>query len=347
MAVSSIAASLPGMNAIRPGRRTRWLAVPLAALFLGSGAYGAWSYVHDYEVYRGFAPATDPHGVPRGTVRNVVFFSHALRQRRNYTVYTPPGYAAAAARGARFPVLYLLHAPPGRPENYFDVGGLSVRMDVLIKRRRIHPFLIVAPYGRTNAYGSDAEWANARAGRFESFVLDTVRSVDARFSTIRSRSERMIAGLSEGGYGAANIALRNLGTFGSFESWSGYYVQTPTGVFAGLPPSLLEANSPAFYINRRVPAIRRLGLRAFVYQGDRDDVSASAMWRFVSDLRAAGADVRAAVYPGKHNWALWRAHLGGMLVFAGRTFAAAAEGTGRAAHQRALPPGRPALGPSA
>jgi enterochelin esterase-like enzyme len=300
----------------------RRLAVALAVLYLAAGLFGTWRYVRNYEVYRGFAPAADPHGVPGGAVRTVSFYSHALHQRRYYVLYTPPGYAAAAARGARFPVLYLLHAPPGRPENYFKVGGLDVRMDVLLHRRRIRPFLIAAPFGRSNSYGSDTEWANARAGRFESLVLETVHAVDRRWKTDASRSGRMLAGLSEGGYGAANITLRNLGTFGSFESWSGYYRQTPTGVFAGAGRAALAANSPALYVKRVAADVRRLGLTAFVYQGRNDDVSASAMRRFAAELRASGARTGEAIYPGKHSWALWRPQLNRMIEFASGSFGA-------------------------
>jgi len=54
--------------------------------------------------------------------------------------------------------------------------------------------------------------------------------VDARFDTIDSRRGRALVGLSAGGYGALNIGLRSLATFGAVESWSGYPVATdPSG----------------------------------------------------------------------------------------------------------------------
>ena len=58
-----------------------------------------------------------------------------------------------------------------------------------------------------------------------------------------------IAGLSMGGYGAVNIALRHLNLFSVVESWSGYFTQTPTGPFAGATPAALRANSPAAYVH--------------------------------------------------------------------------------------------------
>ena len=51
----------------------RWrLALVLAtAAFLLTGIYGAWAYVHDYEVYRGFPPPSDPSGIPTGRMLEV------------------------------------------------------------------------------------------------------------------------------------------------------------------------------------------------------------------------------------------------------------------------------------
>jgi hypothetical protein len=88
------------------------LALTLAWVFVG--CYGVWSYAHDYYLYRGFGPPRDPPGVDQGSLRSIRFRSAALGAMRTYDVYLPPGYAAAAAQGRRFGVLYLLHGAPGR-----------------------------------------------------------------------------------------------------------------------------------------------------------------------------------------------------------------------------------------
>ena len=49
-----------------------------------------------------------------------------------------------------------------------------------------------------------------------------------------------------------------------------------------------------------------------------DDVPAPAMLRFAALMRAAGSPIRAAVYPGGHNWRLWRHHFSPMLRYASR-----------------------------
>jgi enterochelin esterase-like enzyme len=310
----------PRAQGAKPVRRA--LAPALMCCWLLAGLYGALVYVHDYDLYRGFPPPHESRNIPHGHLKHVSFRSEALGQKREYLIYLPPGYSSAAAAGRRFPVLYLLHAPAGKGINYVLAGDLDVRVDTLLAGYRIHPFITVIPLGHAKLFGSDHEWANARAGRYEDFVLDTVRAVDSRWSTIRSRKARMIAGLSAGGYGATNIALHHLRVFGSFESWSGYYLQTPTYAFRGASRSLLFRNSPAEYLPSVAGQVRRLGLHAFLYQGLSDDVSAADMEEFAGSLRSDGAHVHTALYGGKHNWTLWRAHFSKMLRYASHVFAA-------------------------
>ena len=296
---------------------TRALILLLAMAILAPGGYGAYAYVRDYDLYRGFAPPKEPAGIPRGTLQKLRFWSPALKQQRQALVYLPPGYGHGATRGVRYPVLYLLHAPVGYARNYIQTGGLAVRVDELLARRAIRPFITVIPKDHT--FGGNHEWANTRAGRYEGFVLDTVHVVDSRYSTLRSRRARMLAGLSTGGFAAANIALQHLPVFGSFEAWSGYFAETQTDAFKGASQALLYRNSPALYMTSMTNRLRREPLRAFMYQGSDDDVSSGTMLSFARNLRAAGSHVTARVYPGKHNWRLWRSHFNEMLVFASRS----------------------------
>ena len=88
-----------------------------AAGLLSGGTYGAYAYLHDYDLYRGFPPPSEPASIPHGRLEHASFYSRALGQRRSYLVYLPPGYARQAAAGRRFGVLYLLHAPVGKARN--------------------------------------------------------------------------------------------------------------------------------------------------------------------------------------------------------------------------------------
>jgi enterochelin esterase-like enzyme len=283
------------------------------------GVHGAVVYGNNYYRFRGFPPPRTPKGVPNGRLVHVNFFSPALGQRRSYFIFLPPGYAAAAAHGRRFPVYYFLHGSPGTPTLVFNAGRIGVEYNILIHRHRIRPFLMVMPDGRNGTFRSDTEWANTRrGGKYASFVMDVVHAVDSRWATIPRRQDRMIAGNSEGAYGALNLALHDIGTFGSLQSWSGYTSESATsGPFAGAPAAVIRANEPNLYLPRVAAAVKRHGLHAYLYTGAVDP------WRhqviaFAHQLRAAGAKVSFSIWPGGHNWRLWRDHIGPMLVWASR-----------------------------
>ena len=276
------------------------------------------------------APSALPGAAPlatlplprRDAVRIVSFWSRSLHSRQDFAIYMPPGYARAARAGVRFPVLYLLHPPSGLSGlGYFSGGRLAGIADKLIRTHGMRPMLVVLPMGHTALFRDDTEWANARAGRYESFVIDTVHAVDHRFATIADRQHRGLGGLSMGGYGALNVALHHLRTFAVAESWSGYFKQTPTGPFVGLGSIALAKNSPVSYVPSLSSRIRRLGLRAFVYQGMRDDMHPGEIRAFSAELARAGADVRWGFFPGGHGWGLWRHELPRMLQAASHWFA--------------------------
>src|SRR3954469_914440 len=298
--------------------RRAWIAAATAA-WLAAGLAGAAAYVHGYDLHRGFAPPRTPAGVPRGTLRVVAFPSAAIGRTEQYLVYLPAGYAAAAARGRRFPVLYLLHGAPGRMTSFTDVGAAQVAADTLIARHRIRPLIMVMP-AAVQGFRGDTEWANRPAGRWMDDVIAVVHDVDRRFATRADRQDRGIGGDSEGAYGAVNVALHHLDLFSVVESWSGYYWQTRSTVFAHAPAAEIRANSPGAYIGALAPRIHRIGLRAWLYQGLQDHTDRAQLRAFAAALRAAGADVRLAFFPGGHDWGLWRRETPRMLIAAARWF---------------------------
>jgi enterochelin esterase-like enzyme len=302
--------------AVGRGRRARTIAVGCAVAWLALGLAGAYAYVDRYAVYRGFAAPTLPAGVPSAHVERVAFWSRALHRRSSYLAVQPPGYAREAAAGRRFGVMYLLHGSPGGTQQFLTVGEMQVRLAELVHARRMPPTLLVIPAG-LEGIANDTEWANTRKGRYEDYALEVVHRVDARFPTLADRDHRVIAGMSEGGYAAVDLALRHLAVFGGVESWSGYYTETATGPFAGASPALLRAYSPSAYVGSRAGELHRLGLRAYLYQGTGNP-DPEGLVRFANRLHAAGADVAYAFFPGNHDWRLWRRHVPAMMVLAGR-----------------------------
>ena len=311
---------------------------PLAALALAWLALGGWgveSYASHYYTYRGFAPPRDPQGVVGGRAVTEWAYSPALRKRQEYIIYLPPGYDRLSAAGKRFPVLYLLHGSPGFPALFLNAGDLGVALDRLIGAHAIAPMLVVMPSGRHgDTFRDDTEWANTPRGRFEDYVLDVVHTVDATWPTIPDRAHRAIAGNSEGGYAAMNVALHHLRTFGTVESWSGYFRQRATGPFKHATVAQLAGNSPAFYAWGMARALRRQPLQAFLYTGTSDP-GRFRVAEFGQELQAVGGHVRFALYPGHHAWRLWRDQIPHMLRYADLRFRAASVTGHRPRHRPA------------
>jgi len=284
-------------------------AAGLAALatFVAVGAVGLYRYIDNYWLYRGFAPPRDPAYVHvRGTTLQIGVTSAALGGRTQpVDVYLPPGYAAHPHR--RYPVLYLLHGEPGRPAAFLLTVRLGVVEDELVALHRARPMILVMPFGSTGTF-TDKEWANGVRPHegWETFLArDVVRAIDARFRTIRAPWARGIAGLSEGGYGAINIAIHHPREFGLVESWSGYETADNVPSIFGGRASLLARNTPLKTIAAAAGALRRTHTFFWLYSGANDRFLAQNE-RFVRLLAASGIAHRFRVVRGGHNWALWR-----------------------------------------
>ncbi|HEY6961884.1 MAG TPA: alpha/beta hydrolase-fold protein [Gaiellaceae bacterium] len=281
----------------------------LTAAFLAVGALGVYRYVDNYWLYRGFAPPHDASFVKvRGTADRFYVSSPALGGRRQpVDVYLPPGYATHPHR--RYPVIYLLHGVPGRPGAFLATVRMGVVEDELVALHRAKPAILVMPFGSTSAF-TDKEWANGigKGSGWETFVArDLVRAVDARYRTIPRASARGIGGLSEGGYGAINIAVHHPREFQVVESWSGYQKADPIRAIFGTSSQLLAANSPLTMLNGVAPTLRSRHVYFWFYTGTTENKGLKKENReFARALTSAHIGYRFFVVRGGHNWALWR-----------------------------------------
>lgn len=279
------------------------------AAFLAVGLVGAHGYLANFLTYRGFDPPREPSFVTRpGTLVRVGVPSAALAGRRQEAyVYLPSGYALHPHR--RYPVLYLLHGFPGRPLAFIETVQMGVVEDSLTARGRAQPMILVMPFGSTGTF-TDKEWANGLGAGdgWASFVArDLVRFVDSHYRTIRSARGRAIGGLSEGGFGAVNIALHHPNEFSVVESWSGYMRPDKLRSVFGPHLQLLRRNDPAALVRRVAPALRSVGTYFWFYSGSEDRLRRQNV-SFAAELGTLGLPHRFRLVYGGHNWALWRAN---------------------------------------
>jgi enterochelin esterase-like enzyme len=285
------------------------LAVPALAAFLAVGSLGLYRYLDNYWVYRGFPPPRDPGYVTaQGTADRFYVTSAALGGRSQpVDVYLPPGYGDNPQQ--RYPVLYLLHGFPGKPGAFLLTVKAGVDEDELVASNRMQPLILVMPFGSTGQF-TDKEWVDGVRPHenWATFVArDVVRAVDARYRTIPTGAGRAIGGLSEGGYGAINIALHHPGEFHVVESWSGYELADPVRSIFGGNARLIADNSPLVRLPLVASALRRAHSYVWFYVGSSDG---KVFRKQNSDFAAALARARIphqfTFIAGGHNWRVWR-----------------------------------------
>jgi len=172
-------------------------------------------------VPEGFDKARE--GIAHGKLEMVEYDSKSVGNKRKALVYTPPGYSAET----KYPVLYLLHGIGGDEEEWRRGGHPEVILDNLIADKKAVPMIIVMPNGRAQADDRPGPNAMATAPAFGKFDQDLLGSlipfIEAKYSVIKDRESRALAGLSMGGGQSLNFGLANLDTF----AWVGGFSSAP------------------------------------------------------------------------------------------------------------------------
>ncbi len=229
-------------------------------------------------------------------------------ERRQALVYLPPD----ARRSRRYPLVVLLHGLRGSP--YSFAGGLRIAAlaDPLVRARRVRAFIAVMPPAGLKL-SFDGEWT----GAWERYVIDDVIPwADARLPVERAGASRTIAGLSAGGFGAIDMALRHPGTFGVAESWSGYFDAPHDGSLRDATPVERDEHSPSWLLEHDRARVAREGLRMLVSAGAGEPVVLHATRAFAAELARDHLPSRLLVVPGGHDGRQWRAVLGQGLRYA-------------------------------
>jgi enterochelin esterase-like enzyme len=229
--------------------------------------------------------------------------------RRVSIVYLPPGYATTT----RYPVVYVLHGLPGSPYSISEGLRFADYADSLIIIGRVPAFIGVMPVAGISGR-SRGEWT----GPWEKFVVrGVIPWTDAHLATVAEPSSRTLAGLSAGGYGAVDIALRHPTLFQSVESWSGYFRPIRDGTLAHAGPATLAAHNPTRLVRTEAALLRHRGVRFFLSAGSsRDRVTASSSRTFAAELSSLAIPHRLYLAPGGHNGAFWRLQLPAALTYA-------------------------------
>jgi enterochelin esterase-like enzyme len=163
--------------------------------------------------------------VAHGKVEVVTYKSKTVGTERNVRIYTPPGYS----KDKKYPVLYLLHGIGGDENEWFNEGQPQVILDNLYAEKKIEPMIVVLPNGRAlkddRAVGNiySAEKVQGFAVFEKDLLNDLIPFIEKKYSALKDRENRAIAGLSMGGGQSLNFGLGNLDKF----AWVGGFSSAP------------------------------------------------------------------------------------------------------------------------
>jgi S-formylglutathione hydrolase FrmB len=141
-------------------------------------------------------------------------------------------------------------------------------------------------------------------------MRDVLPWTETHLPTTPDHRRWTIGGLSSGGYGAVDIALRHPSLFGTIESWSGYYRPYRDGPLRDASRAELAAHDPTLLVSREAPLLRSLGTRFFVSCGSTHDLgNALFALAFAARLRALHLPLDLVLRPGGHDGRFWREQL--------------------------------------
>jgi enterochelin esterase-like enzyme len=252
---------------------------------------------------------------------------------RTVYVYLPPQYFQPAYRAYRFPVIELIHGQPGVPQDWITVVGVTRAFDRLLADRLAQPAVLVMP----DANGGDRislQCLNQVGGPQDLTYLavDLPAQIARALRVARPGRAWAVAGYSEGGFCAANMALRYPHRYGFAGVLSGYFTPLdnqlagtgrPVSPFGG-DARLRDENIPLDELPNLPAAtvIPRFWLAAGATDG-QDVLSAERFWQ---ELRPRQPGAPLTLTPGSgHTMTTWRAQVPSMLTWMTPRLARAAQ----------------------
>jgi enterochelin esterase family protein len=241
--------------------------------------------------------------VPHGIVHHHYYTSKVVGDKRDFFVYTPPGYDPKAER--TYPTLYLLHGFSDDASAWTAVGRAELILGNLIAQGKARPMLVVMPLGygapeivaRTGSGLQDHALRDRNYEKFrEALLTEVIPEVEKSYLVARDRGSRAIAGLSMGGTESLLTSLNALDHF----AWVGAFSSggLDENFDAMFPTLSSKANSQ---------------LRLLWISCGTDDHLIDVNRKLHSWLDSKGIQHTRVETAGSHTWMVWRRNLASLV----------------------------------
>lgn len=246
-----------------------------------------------------------PAELPERGVVSEVEIPGAFRARPAW-IYLPPAYAATPR--PRLPVVVLLSGQPGSPRDWFDAGRVAERLDAFAREHDgLAPIVVAAD--QLGARTANPLCLDSELGQSETYLAREVPGWIRQRLTVDERREAWtIAGFSQGGTCALQLAVRAPDVYGNFIDLSGQREptlgtrqQTVRAAFGGDEAAFTRVNPLDVLARERFPHTAGV-----IVTGRDDALYHQAGVEVFQATRQAGMDVRWRDLPGGHDWTVWR-----------------------------------------
>jgi S-formylglutathione hydrolase FrmB len=225
-------------------------------------------------------------------------YSMSMQKNIPVVIIKPDNYTSAN----ELPVVYLLHGYSGNQLDWIKKAkGFESVADQ-------YSLIIVCPDGGYNSWYWNSP-VNPKS-QYETFVSDElVKSIDAKYSTIKDRTGRAITGLSMGGHGALYLAFKHQDVFGAAGSMSGgvdirpfpnsWDMAKQLGTYAE-QPEMWEKNTVINLLNLLTP-----NSLAIIIDCGTDDFFFKVNENLHQQLIYRNIPHDFIIRPGAHTWPYW------------------------------------------
>lgn len=256
------------------------------------------------------APLDQPRQAPGVTMRDVSFYSNALKRQMQYRVYLP----AKIAPGQKLPTIYLLHGNGGNFRNWSNYSDVA-------------KYAVASPPGAILVMpeGGSSYWVNAVLkpdDRYGDYLTeDLIADVQARFPAAAGRESRAVVGVSMGGYGAVELALARPNLF-VFTGAISPAIDVPSrrlslkrywqwerfrNIFGPMDSPTRAAEDPFKMIRNADPSAT-----PYIYlAAGEQEALLEPNQRFAALLKSRHFEYEFHTKPGGHDWNQWDAQIPG------------------------------------
>jgi S-formylglutathione hydrolase FrmB len=258
--------------------------------------------------------------------------SKILGKEVNFTIYLPADYETSQRS---YPITYLLHGYGDEDSGWTQFGEVNRYADKAIAEGTIPPMIIAMPDGGVSWYMNNFDGSV----NYEDFLIkEFLPYIEKNFRTKNEKRYRGIAGLSMGGYGTLNIALKYYDLFAACAPLSAAVFDDNDAInapqdqwertFAVLYGKGLKGKdrlNATYYKNSILKMVETSSaenlkkMKYWIDCGD-DDFLINGNMTLHKMLKDKGIPHEFRVRDGAHNWTYWRTGIVDALKFIGDSF---------------------------